>query len=72
MVDIESLRDITRQRWGRITAFRLGQIAAEYLGPVAVDANPYRPEQHSHRNYLEGISFHQAKAAQQSGQGAGT
>lgn len=71
MVDIDSLRDITRQRWGRITAFRLGQIAAEYLGPVAAAANPYEPGQHAHRNYLEGISFHQEKAAQQSGQGAG-
>ncbi|WP_063588257.1 hypothetical protein [Achromobacter ruhlandii] len=70
MVDIDSLRDITRQRWGRITAFRLGQIAAEYLGPAAAAANPYGPGQHAHRNYLEGVSFHQAKAAQRQGDAA--
>lgn len=70
MVDIESLREITRQRRGRLTAFCLGQVAAEYLGPAAAAANPYRPEQHAHRNFLEGISFYQAKAAQQGGQAA--
>ncbi|TRM53253.1 hypothetical protein YH64_009130 [Achromobacter sp. LC458] len=64
MGDIEQIRDLTRQRWGRITAFRLGQIAAEYMGPLAASANPYKPGQHAHRNYLEGVSFHDAKAAQ--------
>ena len=62
MEDIEQLREITRQRWGRITAFRLGQIAAEFLGPAAASANPYGSDQHAHRNYLEGVGFHEPKA----------
>lgn len=62
-MDVEQLRDITRQRWGRITAFRLGQVAAEYLGPAAASANPYRPDQHASMNYLLGIGCYEAKTA---------
>ena len=56
MGDIEQIRDITRQRWGRITAFRLGMVAAEFLGAAADDVCPYQPHQHAYGNFFDGVA----------------
>lgn len=65
MLDIDQLRDIVRARYRRVTAFRLGMVAAEHLGAAARDANPYEASKRGHEHFIEGVSLYELRAAQQ-------
>lgn len=70
-MDIEQLREIVRARHRRVTAFQLGVVAAEHLGPAARDANPYAAGSRGDEHFRDGVSLYELHAALPSGRGAG-